>query len=101
MLNITAPPYRIDSQCKYAAVARGDAAIYLRLPTKPGYVEKIWDHAAGVCVIEEAGGKVTDVHGKDLDFSRGRRLENNTGVVVSNGQFHEDVVRAVQRVLSR
>ena len=35
-LKITAAPYRIDSQCKYAAVARGDAAIYLRLPTRPG-----------------------------------------------------------------
>ena len=99
LLNIRTSPYRIDSQCKYAAVARGDAAIYLRLPTKPGYVEKIWDHAAGVCVIEEAGGKVTDVHGNDLDFSLGRRLENNKGVVVSNGQFHEDVLRAVQNVL--
>ena len=29
-LGITAEPYRIDSQCKYAAVARGDASIYLR-----------------------------------------------------------------------
>ncbi|MBW2697824.1 MAG: 3'(2'),5'-bisphosphate nucleotidase, partial [Deltaproteobacteria bacterium] len=43
-LGIVAPPYRIDSQCKYAAVGRGDASIYLRLPTRKGYEEKIWDH---------------------------------------------------------
>jgi 3'(2'), 5'-bisphosphate nucleotidase len=98
-LGITAPPYRIDSQCKYAAVARGDASIYLRLPTKPGYVEKIWDHAAGWAVVTEAGGRVTDVSGADLDFGLGRRLESNKGVIVTNGRFHDEVLRAVQAEL--
>ncbi len=101
MLGITAPPYRIDSQCKYAAVARGDAAVYLRLPTRPGYVEKTWDHAAGVAVIEAAGGTVTDVDGKPLDFSLGRGLSANKGVVVTNGRFHDEVVAAVKTVLGR
>ena len=99
LLGITKEPYRIDSQCKYAAVARGDASIYLRLPTKKGYQEKIWDHAAGVAVIQEAGGVVTDVYGKKLDFSRGRTLSDNTGVIVSNGQFHDEVLVAVRQVL--
>ena len=40
LLGITKEPVRIDSQCKYAVVARGDASIYLRLPTRPGYQEK-------------------------------------------------------------
>ena len=35
----------MDSQCKYAAIARGDASIYLRLPTRADYRERIW-----VCV---------------------------------------------------
>jgi len=98
-LGITAPPYRIDSQCKYAAVARGDAAVYLRLPTRPGYVEKVWDHAAGVAVIEAAGGKVTDCRGAPLDFSLGRLLEKNKGVIVTNGRFHDEVVVAVRAQL--
>ncbi len=99
MLGITVPPYRIDSQCKYAAVARGDASIYLRLPTKKGYEEKIWDHAAGSIVIREAGGRATDVRGHDLDFSLGRTLRNNLGVVVTNGILHDRVVAAVRKVL--
>ncbi len=98
-LGITQDPFRIDSQCKYAAVARGDATIYLRLPTMKDYQEKIWDHAAGVMVIQEAGGVVTDVYGQKLDFSIGRTLSENTGVIVSNGQFHEDVLKAVREVL--
>ena len=98
-LGITLPPYRIDSQCKYAAVARGDASVYLRLPTRKHYVEKIWDHAAGCAVITEAGGRVTDCRGVDLDFSQGRRLENNQGVIVTNGPLHDEVVAAVREVL--
>jgi 3'(2'), 5'-bisphosphate nucleotidase len=99
LLGITRAPFRIDSQCKYAAVARGDASIYLRLPTRKDYQEKIWDHAAGVMVIQEAGGRVTDVTGASLDFSSGRTLRNNSGVVVTNGNLHDRVVAAVQTVL--
>lgn len=39
---------RMDSQCKYGLVARGDANIYLRRPTRPGYREKIWVSSAGL-----------------------------------------------------
>ena len=50
-------------------------------------------------VIQEAGGVVTDVYGQKLDFSIGRTLSKNTGVIVSNGQFHEEVLQAVREVL--
>jgi 3'(2'), 5'-bisphosphate nucleotidase len=99
-LGVEAPPLRMDSQAKYAAVARGDAAIYLRLPTGVGYVEKIWDHAAGSILIQEAGGEVTDALGKPLDFSAGRTLERNTGVVATNGWLHPQVIAAVRQVLT-
>jgi len=99
ILGITADPYRIDSQCKYAAVSRGDASIYLRLPTRADYQEKIWDHGAGSIVVEEAGGTVTDVAGDPLDFSLGRTLAHNRGIVATNGRFHDAVVDAVQSVI--
>ena len=51
----------LDSLAKYAIVARGDADVYMRPPTRPAYSEKIWDHAAGMLVIEEAGGKLIDI----------------------------------------
>ena len=98
-LGITAEPFRIDSQCKYAAVARGDASIYLRLPTRAEYREKIWDHAAGKFVVEQAGGVVTDVTGAPLDFSRGATLAANSGIVATDGHFHDQVIDAVRSVL--
>lgn len=99
ILGVTAPPVRIDSQCKYAVIARGDASIYLRLPTKAAYTEKIWDHAAGWIIVKEAGGEVTDIHAHPLDFSVGRTLSRNTGIVATNGKIHDRVIAAVRQVL--
>ena len=94
-LGTQAEPFRMDSQCKYAAVARGQASVYLRLPTRPGYEEKIWDHAAGSIVLEEAGGRLSDTFGKPLDFSLGRTLKNNKGVVAASSGVFEAIVEAV------
>ncbi len=91
---------RMDSQAKYGLLARGDGTVYLRLPTKKSYVEKIWDHAAGCIVVEEAGGKVTDLAGKPLDFSQGKTLVKNKGVIATNGKLHEVVLKAVRSVIS-
>jgi 3''(2''),5''-bisphosphate nucleotidase, HAL2 family len=99
-LGITADSIRIDSQAKYAIVARGEAEIYLRLPRpdSPDYTERIWDHAAGALAVEAAGGTVTDMHGAPLDFTHGRLLEANTGVVATNGPLHDDVLEALAAV---
>ena len=100
-LGITADPIRIDSQAKYTLVGRGDAEIYFRLP-RPGsdYVEKIWDHAAGMLVVEAAGGTVTDVHGDSLDFTHAPLLSQNTGIVATNGRFHDAVLDALSEQMS-
>jgi HAL2 family 3'(2'),5'-bisphosphate nucleotidase len=95
LLGIASDPLRMDSQAKYAAVARGDADIYLRLPKGGDYREKIWDHAAGMLVVEEAGGRVTDVAGRPLDFTIGRELTANRGIVATNGCLHDEVLKAI------
>jgi 3'(2'), 5'-bisphosphate nucleotidase len=96
LMGITTAPLRMDSQAKYAVVARGEAEIYLRLPTRADYREKIWDHAAGALIVAEAGGAVTDIHGRALEFHHGRELIANRGVIVSNGRLHASVIRAIE-----
>lgn len=99
-LGITKPSVRMDSQAKYGSIARGAGDIYLRLPVSATYQEKIWDHAAGDLIVREAGGQVTDVHGQRLDFSVGRTLAKNKGVVAAPAGHHSKVLSAVQEVLN-
>jgi HAL2 family 3'(2'),5'-bisphosphate nucleotidase len=97
-LGITAEPVRLDSQTKYAMVARGDASIYLRVP-RGDYRENIWDHAAGLLIVEEAGGRVSDVEGKPFDLTTGQRMTRNRGAVVTAAGIHDQVVAAVRAIL--
>lgn len=97
-LGITRDPVRLDSQAKYAVVARGDASIYLRIP-RGDYRENVWDHAAGYLIVTEAGGRVSDVEGNPLDLTTGQRMTNNRGIVATAAPIHDAVVGAVRSVL--
>jgi 3'(2'), 5'-bisphosphate nucleotidase len=96
-VGITTDSVRVDSQAKYGIVASGEAALYLRLPSPkyPNYRENIWDHAAGAIIVEEAGGKVTDMSGKPLDLVTNSKMNDNRGVVVSNKKIHDLVLKAL------
>ena len=98
-VGIIEPPIRMDSQVKYGVLARGEASVYIRLPNPmtPDYRECIWDHAAGLIAVEEAGGVVTDVDGRALDFSQGRRMTGNRGILATNGELHTQVLECIRR----
>jgi 3'(2'), 5'-bisphosphate nucleotidase len=100
-LGTDAEPVRMDSQAKYAVLAAGYGEVLIRFlsPSKPDYKEMIWDQAAGTIILEEAGGRITDLYGMPLDFSQGRRLEKNRGVLATNGLLHEAVLEALTTVL--
>ena len=81
-LGIVRTAVRVDSMAKYGALSRGDADLYLRFPP-PSYREKVWDHAAGVAIVQCAGGVITDGEGRALDFTKGRFLEQRGGIIAS------------------
>lgn len=97
IVGVTKPPLRMDSQVKYGILSRGDASIFMRFPPA-AYREKIWDHAAGFVIVEEAGGKVTDAKGRRLDFSQGRYLELQLGIVAAPPAVHAAIIAAVEQV---
>ncbi|GAA5959400.1 hypothetical protein JCM21900_006846 [Sporobolomyces salmonicolor] len=99
LLGITKDSVRMDSQAKYCSIARGDGDIYLRLPVSETYEEKIWDHSSGSLLVAEAGGIVSDMHGKPLDFSLGRTLKGNKGVVAAHRDWHAKVIEAVKQAV--
>jgi len=96
-LGILKDPVPMDSMAKHAVIASGGAEIFFRtLPEKePGHREKIWDVAAGALAIEEAGGCVTDLEGRELDFGAGLTLAKNPGLLATNGFLHEAVLEVL------
>lgn len=84
----------LDSQVKYCMLAAGLGDVYLRLPLKLDYQEKIWDHAAGNVIVEEAGGVHSDaLQNVALNFGHGRTLTTK-GVIASCGppELHKLIV---------
>jgi 3'(2'), 5'-bisphosphate nucleotidase len=82
----------MDGQAKQVLLAAGAAELLMRIPMDPDYREAIWDQAAGSLLVEEAGGRVTDLEGSPLDFTTGRRLLRNRGLVASNCLLHDAVL---------
>lgn len=97
---IQAEPIRLDSQAKYAMLAAGQGELMLRLlsPAKPDYREKLWDQAAGSLVLEEAGGCISDLLGNPLDFTTGRTLARNRGILASNRLLHTAALSALEDI---
>jgi HAL2 family 3'(2'),5'-bisphosphate nucleotidase len=97
---VKASPLILDSQAKYALLAAGSGDVCLRLlsENQPDYKEKIWDQAAGALIVEEAGGCITDLDGLALDFSTGRLLSNNRGILATNGLLHESALENLRRI---
>ena len=90
----------MDSQAKYAVLAAGEGDVLLRLlsASRPDYREKIWDQAAGSIVIKEAGGRITDLDGSALDFTHGRTLAKNRGILATNGHLHDAVLAGLRAI---
>lgn len=95
-MGVRKKPMRVYSMVKYAAIACGDAEVFMKF-AQSSYKEKIWDHAAGVVIVEEAGGVVTDAGGRNLDFSKGVYLEGlDRGIIACSGQvLHDKLIGAV------
>ena len=88
-------------QMKYIACAVGGHDAVIRIPREDWHRTCVWDHAGGQLIFEEAGGKVTDIHGKDIDFGAGKRCYNNLGNVIAPVAVHGQILRVVQEILGQ
>lgn len=74
---------------KVAEIASGRAEIYFTFTDKI----KQWDTAAGYCLINEAGGSMTDIDGKKLTYEVSI-INHPKGILVTNGKLHKTLVSA-------
>ncbi|CAN6453330.1 unnamed protein product [Victoria cruziana] len=91
-------PTCCGSLCKYLMVASGRASVFI-LRARVQTVIKVWDHAVGMICVHEAGGKVSDWKGSQLELAadkEGRRIIfPSGGVLVSNGSLHQQIVEII------
>ena len=57
----------------------------------PGTKHKNCDIAAAKVIVEEAGGKVTDLFGKEQRYD-----QNINGAIISNGVVHDEVIKEIK-----
>jgi 3'(2'), 5'-bisphosphate nucleotidase len=78
---------------KLAQVARGDADVYANVYET--FFD--WDICAGHVLVNEAGGRVTDLSGGPVRYAADRFAQTR-GLLATNGLFHDDAVRALSAV---
>jgi 3'(2'), 5'-bisphosphate nucleotidase len=81
--------YTYSAGIKLALVARGEADLYV----STSYRFRVWDLCAGEILVEEAGGRVTDVLGKPIIYPEDGSGEVQ-GVLATNGLLHPLVLAA-------
>lgn len=56
---------------------------------------KWWDVAPGILMVEEAGGKVTDMYGSEI-----KNRDLSKGIVASNGKIHDQLLDIIRKEIA-
>ena len=66
-------------------LAQGKVEAFYEVDLKP------WDVAAGILIVQEAGGKVSNVHGEQYNF-------DDKSIVASNGKVHQQLMKYLEKI---
>ncbi len=85
--------HRMNGSLKMNEVARGEYCAFVSPPENPMC---LWDLAATQVILEEAGGRVTDLSGRPLDYRHADPVLRN-GLIASNGASHSIILERLAR----
>jgi 3'(2'), 5'-bisphosphate nucleotidase len=89
-------------------VSRGSVGLKVSLITEqicdvyvsPGGRTKLWDTCAPQIILEEAGGRFTDLFGMELRYDKAD-LQNRNGLLATNGAVHDAAVQRLKPLLKQ
>ena len=81
---------------KIGLLAQQKADLYIHLSPRT----KFWDTCAPQIILEEAGGKLTDLFGKEIIYDI-QDTQNYNGVLATNGTAHETVLAHLKTLLTK
>src|SRR5437016_6715581 len=80
---------------KIGLITEQQADLYLHLSPST----KQWDTCGPEIILQEAGGRLTDLFGQPLRYN-GVRIDNRNGIVATNGAAHGLVIESLKPLLS-
>ena len=80
---------------KIGLIAEGVCDIYIHLSPRT----KLWDTCAPQIILEEAGGRLTDIFGERMRYDV-EDLQNHNGIVASNGAAHDEAIKRLKPLLT-
>jgi len=83
----------IGSSLKVGKISSGEAEAYITTTNKM----KEWDSAASYCIINEAGGKMTDMMGNDITYNN-KVVNHKNGILVTNGLIHNKILEEFKKL---
>ena len=80
---------------KVGLVAMRHSDLYIHLSPRTKY----WDTCAPQIILEEAGGRFTDIFGSEYRYDLAD-VQNHNGLVATNGVCHDAVLRNLRPILT-
>jgi 3'(2'), 5'-bisphosphate nucleotidase len=80
---------------KVGLLTTGECDLYIHLSARTKY----WDTCAPQIILEEAGGKFTDIFGAEYRYDEAD-VQNHNGLVATNGFAHAAVLKAIKPLLT-
>ena len=92
---------KLDSQAKYAAVARGEIDAYMRSARDDGYPDVVWDHLPGALVAAEAGCRVCHFDGDEVLFERQEAVGFRGGLICCRDSQSDVLLKRLEGIAER
>ena len=80
---------------KIGLIAERTCDLYIHLSPRT----KLWDTCAPQVILEEAGGRLTDLFGDDFRYDI-EDLQNHGGICATNGTAHDETIRRLRPMLN-
>lgn len=80
---------------KIGLIAEQTCDLYIHLSPRT----KLWDTCAPQVILEEAGGRLTDLFGEDFRYDI-EDLQNHGGICATNGAAHDETIRRLRPMLN-
>jgi 3'(2'), 5'-bisphosphate nucleotidase len=80
---------------KVGLIVEQQCDLYVHLSSRT----KQWDTCAPEIVLTEAGGRLTDLFGRSLEYNS-LEVQNRNGIIASNGVAHDTIVNRLAPLLA-